>query len=360
MHIARTTVRARSIRFLAVLGLAGAAVVGVATPSSAGTPLTLTLSANQGPNNGGATITATTPVGTSPFFPGVDVEFQPATVACSNNYTAPTASNGVVDVPFVMLLAPNRIAINLPNFGSAALNTKYNVCVYSSPNTSGVLLAQTTSATGQFTIGARANVFSVWPPSGSAQGGTTITVTGSGFPTTQPAPPAAPALTATLGGLPLTVTLMSPTQFSAVTPAHAPGTLPVALVVTTGGGTTIFAKAFTYSNGITVSPATAPSTRTGGTAVYIQGAGFSALSFAMPGTVDDKNAHVYLVRGIYDPSSAGSTKRNGELVECASAMIISDTELLCTMYLQVSLTASGATAPPTARSVSGDTQGTTR
>src|SRR5207302_11458013 len=127
------------------------------------------------------------------------------------------------------------------------------------------LLAQTTSA-GQYSIGTRVSVGNVWPTSGPAQGGTTITVFGNNFPTTGPS-----GLTATLGGLPLlNVTVLGNNSFTAVTPPHAPSLTPVPLVVSSSGGATIIARAFTYANGITVSPSTAPNTRMGGTSVDVE------------------------------------------------------------------------------------------
>src|SRR2546430_2096383 len=328
----------RRTRMLAVLAASGTVLVGLATPSWAAAPVTLTLSATQGSTTGGGMITASTPASTSPFFPGVDVEFQVVTgtaTACAANYLTPSAANGAVDAGFPMVIAANRIGINLPSFGTAAAGTKYNVCVYTTNNTSGGLIAQTAS-TGLFSIGLKTSLFNVWPPAGPAQGGTTITVSGANFPLPAATPPATPPLTATLGGLPLTVTLMTSGTFQAVTPPHAPSPTPVPLIVTTPGGTTILAKAFTYSNGITVSPNFASNSRFGGTAIDVQGVGFSAFTFQMGGTPDDKNAHVYLVRRQYDPAVDGSAKKNGELLECGIAMIVSDTELICCMYPQAS------------------------
>jgi len=152
----------------------------------------------------------------------------------------------------------------------------------------------------------------------------------------------------------LNITVLANNMFTAVTPAHTPGPLPVPLVVTSPSGTTVLSKAFTYSNGITVSPSTGPNNRPGGAPVDVQGVGFAGLNFMMTGNPDDKNAHVYLVRGMYDPAVTNGIKRNGELVECGNTMLVSDSELVCTMNLQASLTGAGASALPT-RTVTADT-----
>src|SRR2546423_223183 len=211
MNIKELIVRILSLRrtrMLAVLAASGTVLVGLATPSWAAAPVTLTLSATQGSTTGGGMITASTPAGTSPFFPGVDVEFQVVAgtaTSCAANYLTPSAANGAVDAGFPMVIAANRIGINLPSFGTAAAGTKYNVCVYTTNNTSGGLVAQTAS-TGLFSIGLKTSLFNAWPPAGPAQGGTTIMVSGANFPLPPATAPPTPLLTPTLGALRPTLT----------------------------------------------------------------------------------------------------------------------------------------------------------
>jgi hypothetical protein len=159
------------------------------------------------------------------------------------------------------------------------------------------------------------------PPIGSSQGGTAITVTGMGF---------AGSLTATLDGTALrsVVAADDGTGFTAVVPSHAPGDVP--LTVTTAIGST--SEVFTYTDGITVQPGTAPGTAAA-RAIDLTGIGFSALTFAA-GTPDDTNAHVYLVAGAYDPTDQGDgTKTDGEIDECTGVLVVGDTELICTLDL---------------------------
>jgi len=159
--------------------------------------------------------------------------------------------------------------------------------------------------------------------SGAGQTGGTVTVTGTNFIT---------GMTATLGGLPLTgITIVDSSHFTAVAPAHTAAT-GVALAVTTTGGTATLASAYSYSNGIVISPSTTP-TATAATDIDVQGVGFSTLSFTtVDGTTpDDQNAHVYLVQGAYDPTLHSSAKTVGEVGECINVLVISDTELICTV-----------------------------
>jgi hypothetical protein len=374
MPVPKTTIGSRAARVGILLAVTAAAVLGTASPSFAAAPVTLTPSSTQGPSAGGNTITATTPTYTTTtppvlaptFFAGTAVEFQVAatsTATCATTYATavpPSSSTGgIIALPAVNLtiISANRLGITIPTGFFANTSTsappKYNICAYNGTTSTSALIAQT-ATTGQYAIGVQATISSVVPSAGSAQGGTTITVNGLNFPTTSS------AITATVGGLPLlNITAVSPTSFTAVTPPHAAGLTALPLSVTTAGGTATKPSAFTFSNGITVSPSTGPNTRAGGTPIDLQGLGFSALTFASTGNPDDTNAHIYLVRGAYDSTLSGQKKAAGEAVECGNVLVVSDTELVCTMNLAVSLdtNVSGTTAM-TLHTVTGTTTAT--
>jgi hypothetical protein len=196
-------------------------------------------------------------------------------------------------------------------------------------------------------VGAVPTIVSVSPTSGPAQGGTKITVTGTLFPTTPG------AMTATLDGEPLIdVQVQSATQFTAITPPHAPGG-PYAIAVTTVLGTQSTTGLFTYSNGIVVTPQTAPNSKMSSTDLDIAGVGFSALKFGTTYDTNSTKAHVYLVKGAYNAgtaTAAASVKPNAQTTECIDVLVISDTNLICSLYLGGNLN-----VPPTAttRTVSG-------
>jgi hypothetical protein len=76
----------------------------------------------------------------------------------------------------------------------------------------------------------------VSPNTGSTSGGTTVTITGTGFTGVTTA--------VTFGGTAANFTVNSLTQITATTPAHAAGTVDV--TVTTGAGTATATAAFTY------------------------------------------------------------------------------------------------------------------
>ncbi|NHQ93027.1 autotransporter domain-containing protein, partial [Janthinobacterium lividum] len=125
-----------------------------------------------------------------------------------------------------------------------------------------------TSANDQFTYVAAPAVTSISPTSGPATGGTTVTITGTGFSGTTAVTFGATAATG--------FTVNSATQITATAPAGSSGTVDVR--VTTPGGTsaTSAADQFTFvaAPAVTsISPTAGPAT--GGSTVTITGTGFS-------------------------------------------------------------------------------------
>ncbi|GAA2540147.1 hypothetical protein GCM10010435_04410 [Winogradskya consettensis] len=218
-----------------------------------------------------------------------------------------------------------------PIVPSGATSTKYNLCVYASNSATA---AQIGSATYTVALAVGLTSGAVSPASGPSLGGSTITVTGTNFPTT------AGSISGTLGGTALTnVTPVSATSFTATTPAHAPGA--VTLSVTTAAGTKNLATAFTYANGLLVTPNTAPATSTA-TYVDVLGANFLAPTFGSSAT----NGKVWLVDGAYDPGTTGaSVYVQGPIAECTGVTVISDNELICKFdFAAGALTESSAAA----------------
>ncbi|MGE3166825.1 MAG: IPT/TIG domain-containing protein, partial [Planctomycetota bacterium] len=111
------------------------------------------------------------------------------------------------------------------------------------------------------------DLVSVSPTSGTPLGGTSVTLTGTGF---------IAGTTVTFGGTPAaSVTFVNATTLTAVTPAHASGSVDV--VVTNVNGTDTLINGFTFNNGpdlVSVSPTSG--TPLGGTSVTLTGTGFIA------------------------------------------------------------------------------------
>ncbi len=332
--------------------------------SGAGTPYTaagsnLTGVATQGPSGGGNTLTVTS---NAAIPTGAAAEFQFAgpgpAAGCSTTYRAYQAKDfdpassaqwgGVFPASLRNLAPTTKAAITVPSTASTgsaakalALNASapsqttadYWLCIYSDSvvGTSTLVAA----APQVYTISAPATVTSVSPAAGAATGGTVITVVGTNFPAN---------VTASIGGAALVIQSVSPNgkSFTATVPAHSPGG-PYALSVTTAAGVFNQAKAFTFTNGIVVVPNVASSKKLTNTDIDVTGTGFSSLDWSSAGYTDGSTpnasaAHVYLVDGIYDGTSATPGKINGQVGECLNPLIVADNELVCQMNVATSLT----------------------
>jgi hypothetical protein len=331
--ISRT--ESRWLRAGLATGAIAAVVIGAATPAYAAA-VPVTLSATTGPSAGTNTITATA---TTAYLSGYTAPGAAFTVpACPATYSTtpvtPTASVGYAPAAVVKKLSNTKAAVTVPpevvTVGSAA-TTKYNVCIYGTQTAGSALVG-----TATYNVAVAPTVSSITPSSGPALGGSTITVTGTGFPTT------AGSITATLGGTNLlSITPVSATSFTAVTPAHAAGT-NLTLSIGTTAGTLNKTNAYSYTNGIVVGPNTGPNT--GPIDVDVQGVGFLAMDFSTTtgATPDSTNAHVYLANGAYNPLIAGAIKTNAEVTECTSVLVIGDTELICSLQLGQTLDTTAA------------------
>jgi hypothetical protein len=352
MRKSQSSTGSRRLRAGLATGAAAAVVIaGTATPAFAASA-PLTLSSTAGSTAGGNTITAssTTPAayltGSTTPVTWFSIPTCVATYTAAASTAAVPSSNTVGNVisASTRKLSNTKATILVPALlvvPNTVTSTKYNVCTYSSTTLNAPLIG-----TATYTVAA-APTFGgspIAPASGPALGGGTITISGTGLPTT------AGSISATLGGTALTsVTPVSTTAFTAVAPSHAPG--PVNLVVTTAAGPQTITGAYTYANGITITPNTAPSaTATAVNPVYVDvaGAGFSSDIFGSSGT----NSRVWLVDGLYNPdvSTGGPSYLNGPSAECTGVVVISDNELICSMNLATGLLvpATGVTASPVA------------
>ena len=371
-----------STRRILHAGLAGAAaslvVAAVTTAPAFAAAGTLSLSSTGGASGGGNTLIATfatTPTSPTPttFTTTTTAQFVAPTsattaITCPATYPTPGTTTGgtlAVTGTGLKLLGPTRLGITVPAgvvhpmpSGSTTASSRYMLCVYNGAATASVLVASAPYSVGAKPTIASTAAAAVSPATGPALGGTTITVTGTNFVANTTAAPN--NTTATLGGVPLRdlTVAANGNSFTATTPAHAASDTPALLTVTTPGGTvstlgvsTTQAQVFTYTNGIVASPNTAANTKTTTTDIDIQGVGFTTLNFA---TVDGTQpttvgAHVYLSRGQYNATgSTGSgltgTKANGPLAECTNVLVVTDTEVLCSLNVSMTLDSSGVAA----------------
>lgn len=318
-------------------------------------PGVLTSNATRGPSGGTNSIVLTTTATTTGTFvqDAVTVQFQYAGMGtastCSPIYQAdaPVAAvAGVGDVPpdqvagaqtalaaGVRVLAPDRLAVTVPvgvalDTSPAQITAKYHICAYSGVNTSTSTLIGATDSGTPYTIGTAATITGVTPTAGSAQGGTRVTVYGADFPADLA------DADVLIGGVPVAdvVVAADGKSFTATAEPHSVGG-PFAISVMTAGGLTTRAGLFTYSNGITVAPNTAPTSRVTGLNVSVHGVDLDTLAFsATTGTTPNSaNPHVYLVDGVYDQTGT-NIKANHQVAECLNALVVAPDELICTLF----------------------------
>ena len=293
----------------------------------------ITLSQSSGPTAGGNTITATSTarILAGITSPGVTM----SRTACPATYT--TNSTNFAATP--TRISDYKLALAIPvgvALGSGELGVDYNVCVYTGTSGTDTLITAPATYTINPILGL-ASSNTVSPSGGPAQGGSFVTITGSGFP--YPAT-ADTEVSASLGGSPIDeLRVTSATQMTGYTTAHAAG--PVTLSVTTASGTKTKASAFTYSYGIQIAPTTATPSST--VTLDVLGAGFSGLTFNAVGKTSD--AHVFLVNDTYDNTADSTTVTNWAtppVTECTGIVPITDEEILCSLDLSKTMTAAGA------------------
>lgn len=118
---------------------------------------------------------------------------------------------------------------------------------------------------------AQLSITSVGPNSGPATGGTSVTISGTGF---------TKSASVSFGGVSApSVVVVSSTELQTVTPAHASGTVTVAVTENPHNQAATLSGGFTYTTSTSISissasPASGPTS--GGTVVTVNGAGFQA------------------------------------------------------------------------------------
>ena len=311
MSILKSAARSRTLRFTAAISIAGAALVGLTGQSAQAAAQALKLSSATGPASNATTVlqvtgksfidaTGTVDVG--------DVEFQNATCGTRN-------ANSAADATSKAIVSDTRIVLTTPSLALAASTSKtdYYLCVYNAANT-------TLVGSAKYTVYAAPHITAaISPTSGSAQGGGTVTVTGTGFTsksTVKFGTVASPKVTVNTAG----------TKISAVVPAQAV-TGAVSLVVSTEGGNNVVDNAgddqFTYQNAITVSPHVAKLSTT--TTISVTGVGFSSLNAF--GTGAGKSA-VAFVPTTWAKATHGTGGTSAAAV-CSNYQLVSDTEIVC-------------------------------
>jgi hypothetical protein len=181
--------------------------------------------------------------------------------------TTPSTDVTVVSGAKLIVTTPSTMA-------SSAAGLTYNVCTYDTGGTLATVLT-----TGSYKVYAAPTITDVSSTSGSAQGGSTITVTGTNITTLSKV---------TIGGTALVNPVVSTVAGTIVgtVPAHEAGAVP--LILTNEGGPVTYGTNYTYYDGLNVSPQQISTT--GSTVLDIYGVGFkdpmvNFVSYANPTTL---------------------------------------------------------------------------
>jgi large repetitive protein len=236
-------------------------------------------------------VTVTAPGGVSATSPADQFTFVGAPAVTSLSPSAGPLAGGTS----VTITGSGFTTATVVDFGTkAATNLKIvsstQITVTSPAGTAGLVDVTVTGLGGvsatspadQFTYVAAPTVTALSPSAGPLAGGTTVTITGTGFSGT----PVVDFGTVAATG----VVVVSPTQITAVSPAETAGIVNVTVTGPGGTSATSSADQFTYTAGPTVtslSPIAGP--LAGGTSVTISGAGFSAATVVNFGTLAGTN-----------------------------------------------------------------------
>lgn len=206
--------------------------------------------------NGAPEISSIVPNSASPAG-GTTVIVNGSNFTSGTQPATPSVSFGGVTATNVRIISPLQISASVPPHAKGSVSVE----VVTADGAS-------TSIPNAFTYTATPPaISSVSPASGGAAGGTVVTITGSNF---------ASGATVSFGGSPASnVSFVNSTQLKAATPAHAAGSVAVA-VTNPDGTNAVLAGGFTFGTATfsvnSVSPISGPAA--GGTTVTISGSGF--------------------------------------------------------------------------------------
>lgn len=226
-------------------------------------------------------VRVTTPNGTSADVAAAQYTYTttgtaPAITNISPN-VGPTAGGTVVEITGTNFTGATAVTFGTTAATSFEVNSSTSITAVAPALAAGTVFVRVITPAGtsadvaaaQYTASATIPVItSISPSSGPTAGGTTVTITGTGFTGTT---------AVSFGGTAATsFTVNSATQITATTPARSAGTVFVTVTATSGTSAPTTASRFTYGNlpAITaLNPSTGPTS--GGTTVVITGSGFT-------------------------------------------------------------------------------------
>lgn len=217
----------------------------------------------------------TTPLGTSPNTAADNYIYGDLpTVTLLSPVTGPIAGGTVVTITGTGFTGATSVTFG----GTAAVFTVTNATTISATapaHAAGTVDVLVTTPSGtsanvaadNFTYTSGPTVTSISPKGGPVEGGTLVTITGSGF---------TGATSVTFGGTSVTPTVVNDTSITATSPARSAGTVDVRVVTPIGTSANTAADDFVYGGGpIITSISPSNGAQAGGNTVTITGTGFT-------------------------------------------------------------------------------------
>jgi IPT/TIG domain len=320
-------------------GLALTGTVAVAGNSEAATTATYTLSPKTGPAYLASPATSSAQVLTvtgKGFQVGTtskvgSVSFVLATATCAATYGSQTLIPTAISVvsPTKMVVTTGTGATQgLPLSSVTAASTSYTMCVYDTTtaplNATNKLIGTAKYAVYPVSAVTSINNLSTGAVSGSSFGGDTLSIVGTAF---------TKASVVRIDGVVAKTTFVDATDLTAVTPAHAAGTLKVITVTNEGGPVTV-TPTFSYIDAIKVGPTFGDGTA--GNVVTLTGSGFSSRTFASTSNlgvvVAAANVSVIQIVPAGTNTVTGATiaaYNTATPAPCTHVQVVSDTEVNC-------------------------------
>ena len=193
----------------------------------------------------------------------------PPTITLFTPVTGPIAGGTTVTINGTGFGGASKVQFGTTTAASFRVTSATQITTLTNAHPAGSVKISVTTTGGQgtsirnFTFAEPPKILSLTPTSGSADGGTTVTISGADLEGTS---------SVTFGGAAATtLRIYSSTKITVKTPAHAPGTVTVA--VTTSGGTATEPAAFKYETPVPTITTVSPDegVTTGGTVISIGG-----------------------------------------------------------------------------------------
>ena len=236
-------------------------------------------------------IKVTTPDGVSPSVAADQFTYLGPVVTAISPTSGPIAGGATVTVTGSGFTGATKVAFGTLAGQNLDVVNDHTILVTSPAEGPGTVAIRVTTPDGQ-SAAVTADLYtyvgpvltSISPTSGPMTGGTTVTVTGSGF---------TGATEVTFGSVAgKNLTVVNDTTITVTSPAESPATVAVRVVTPNGSSATVSGDQFTFIGPVVTAISPTGGTTAGGTTVTVTGSGFTGATKVAFGTLAGKNLTV--------------------------------------------------------------------